>query len=65
MFGDARLQRFGDDRLEEALLLGAPQPPRIDRDQQVGRALRAFAFDARDQFVAVTLDQVDRNAGPR
>ena len=44
-------------------LVGAPQPPGVDRDQDVGRAVAALRLDPLDQLVGVALDQIDLDPG--
>lgn len=60
---DPRLQERRPHRLEQALLLGAPEPSGIDRDQQVGRAVGAPLLDPDEQLVGVVLDAVDLDPG--
>ena len=57
------LQHLRGYRLQDARLIGAPQPAGVDRDQHVGRAVAALGLDALEQLVGVALDQIDHNAG--
>ena len=60
---DALLQHRRGHRLQDARLVGAPQPAGVDRDQHVGRAVAALGLDPLDQLVGVALDQVDLDPG--
>ena len=43
--------------------LGAPQAARVDGEQEVGRAVRAFRLDPLDQGIALAFDAVDLDPG--
>ena len=60
---NALVQNRRRDRLQDAGLLGAPEPAGIDRDQEIGGAVPALGLDPLDQLIGVALDPVDLDAG--
>jgi len=60
---DTRFQLLRAHGREQPHLLGAPQPPGIDRDEHVGRAVLPLGADALDERVFLPLDQIHLDAG--
>ena len=63
VFGQARGEYFRFDRLEQAQLLGAPQPSGIDSHQHIGGGGGAFIAETLDQRILAGLDAVQLDAG--
>jgi hypothetical protein len=61
--GIAARQRVRLDGREDAGVVGAPEAPGVDGDDDVGGAVRALAEDALDEFVRAGLDEVDLDPG--
>ena len=61
--GQALVQHFGLDRLEQAGLFGTPQAAGIHGDQHIGGRGGAFIDDACDQRIFAGFDPVQLDAG--
>ncbi|MNN46089.1 hypothetical protein D3C81_1604540 [compost metagenome] len=60
---DTRVQHGGFDRLEETFNFCAPDACGIDHDDDVGRAVLAFVFQALKQCIVIGFNAIDFDAG--
>ena len=58
---DVGIKGFRPDRLEQLVVLRAPEATGIDGDQDIGRAGIALGMDTLHQRIFLALDQVDLN----
>ena len=65
MRGDARFQDLASCFGQNAYLHRAGELGRIHRYQHIGRAIRSFRLDARDQLIRIAFNQAGTDAGLR